>query len=207
MPRKKDGMLFEVHPTPAKGSDGRNIVYVRPATQGKLAMKDVEDFCCNNYGVRFGELSRAFEVFLRAAGELMGMGYRIDTPIGSFAPRLTLSREFTDPDDIKGSDVSFDGVDYNPGQRWNRELEKWNNGFRRANNPNTKEILADQERLEQILRATIKEFRGYVTVGIFAFRSGLTYYSSRKQLNEWCKGDTPKLLRTRRGQEFIYTEV
>ena len=27
MPRKKDGMPFEVHPTPAKGKDGKNIVY------------------------------------------------------------------------------------------------------------------------------------------------------------------------------------
>ena len=24
MPRKKDGMLFEVHPSPAKGKDGKN---------------------------------------------------------------------------------------------------------------------------------------------------------------------------------------
>ena len=31
MPRKKDGMPFEVHPTPAKGKDGKNIVYAKPA--------------------------------------------------------------------------------------------------------------------------------------------------------------------------------
>ena len=27
MPRKKNGLLYEVHPTPVKGKDGRNIVY------------------------------------------------------------------------------------------------------------------------------------------------------------------------------------
>ena len=32
MPRKKDGMPYEVHPTPAKGKDGRNIVYAIPAS-------------------------------------------------------------------------------------------------------------------------------------------------------------------------------
>ena len=51
MPRKKDGMPFEVHPTPAKGKDGKNIVYVRPAMRDKLTMQGLEDFCSRNYGV------------------------------------------------------------------------------------------------------------------------------------------------------------
>ncbi len=36
-------MPFEVHPTPAKGKDGRNIVYVRPAMRDKLLMKGVDE--------------------------------------------------------------------------------------------------------------------------------------------------------------------
>ena len=103
MPRKKDGMPFEVHPTPAKGRDGKNIFYVKPAMRNKMTMSGVEDFCSRNYGLRYGELARAFDVFLRAAG--------------------------------------------------------------------------------------------------------LTYYSARKQLNQWTEGQNPKLLKTRRGQEFIYTEI
>jgi len=31
MPRKKGGLPYEVHPTPAKGKDGKNIMYVKPA--------------------------------------------------------------------------------------------------------------------------------------------------------------------------------
>ena len=123
MPRKKDGMPFEVHPTPAIGKDGKNIVYAKPAMRDKLTMSGVEDFCSRNYGLRYGELSRAFDVFLRAAGELMAMGYRVDTPIGSFAPRLALTREITDPDEVTPRDVRFNGVDYNPGKRWNEVLE------------------------------------------------------------------------------------
>ncbi len=207
MPRKEDGMLFDIHPTPARGKDGKNILYVRPASGQKMTMQQVEDFCCRNHGLRYGELSRAFDVFLRAAGELMAMGYRIDTPIGSFAPRLSLTREFTDPDDISGRDVRLDGVDYNPGKAWNDELAKWNNGFRRANNANTLELLADEERLLAVLRNTIQKGDGYVTVGRFAYHSGLTYYSARKLLNGWCEGDRPKLLKTKRGQEYIYTEI
>ena len=207
MPRKKDGMPFEVHPTPAIGKDGKNIVYAKPAMRVKLTMQGVEDFCSRNYGLRFGELSRAFDVFLRAAGELMAMGYRVDTPIGSFAPRLALTREITDPDEVTARDVRFNGVDYQPGKHWNEELQKWNNGFRRIDNGNSLELLADKKRLDEVLQECLKRYDGYVTVGLFAHNSGLTYYSARKQLNQWTEGDNPRLLKTRRGQEFIYTEI
>lgn len=199
-------MLFEVHPTPAKGKDGKNIVYVRPAGNQKMSVKELEDFCCQSYHAHYGELQRSFDYFLRAAGELMAMGYRLETPIGSFAPRLKLLREITDPDDVTHWDVAFDGVDYNPGKLWNKELAKWSRGFRRAENPNTQEILADRQKLEAILRGLLKD-DGFTTVSSFAKASRLTYYSARKLLNAWCEGENPKLLKTKRGQELIYTEV
>ena len=206
MPRKKDGMLFEVHPTPVKGKDGKNLVYVRPAMRYKMSMNGLEDFCNRNYHSFYGEISRAFDYFMRAAGELMAMGYRVETPIGSFAPRLKLLREITDPDEVKGHDVVFDGVEYNPGKRWNIELEKWSNGFRRYDNPNTQEIMADKQQLEEVLSKLLGN-GGYTTVRRFALFSKLTYYSARKQLNEWCEGKNPKLQKTKQGQEYIYTAI
>lgn len=206
MPRKKDGMLYEVHPTPAKGKDGKNIVYVRPAVKHKITMQGLEDFCCRNYHSRYGELMSAFSYFLRAAGELMAMGYRIETPIGSFAPRLKLMREITAPDKVTDHDIRFDGVDYNPGKLWNEQLEKWSHGFRRFENPDTQEIMADKQQLEAILRQLLGN-GGYTNVRRFAIASRLTYYSARKQLNEWCEGENPKLLKTKRGQEYIYTAL
>lgn len=206
MPRKKNGLLYEVHPTPAKGKDGRNIVYVRPAGKQKLTLKVLDEWCSRNYHSRYGELQSAFDYFLRAAGELMARGYRIETPIGSFAPRLALVREVTDPDEVLDRDVAFDGVDYNPGKLWNREFEKWGDGFCRWENPNTQVIMADKEHLEAVLRQLL-ERDGYTTVNRFARATNLTYYSARKLLNEWCKGDSPKLLKTQRSKEFIYTET
>ena len=206
MPRKKDGMLFEVHPTPAKGKDGRNIVYVRPAMNYKLTMQGLEDFCNRNYHSPYGEMMRAFDYFLRAAGELMAMGYRVETPIGSFAPKLKLLREITDPDEVTGRDVVFDGVEYNPGKLWNKELEKWSHGFRRAENPDTQEIMADRQKLEALLDQLVGN-GGYTTARQFARLSKLTYYSASKLLNEWCEGDNPKLLKTKQGQLYIYTVI
>ena len=207
MPRKKDGMLFEVHPTPVKGKDGGNIVYARPASGKKLSMQEVEDYCSKWYGLRYGELTRALDVFLRAAAELMAQGYRIDTPIGSFAPRLKLIREVTDASQVKARDVRLDGVDYTPGKRWDEQLEKWSSGFRPVNNPDSQQLLADTERLDRMLQECLTLYHGYVTIGIFSRHSGLTYHSARKQLDAWTKGDNPRLLKTRRGHEYIYTET
>lgn len=206
MPRKKDGMLFEVHPSPLKGKDGKNIVYARPAERLKISMEGLEDFCCRNYNSRYGELSRAFDYFLRAAGELMASGYRIDTPIGSFAPKLKLLREMTDADAVDGADVAFDGVDYNPGKLWDGALEKWSRGFRRYDNPNTQQIMADRHQLEAVLHRLLGD-GGYTTVRQFARTSRLTYYSASKLLNEWCQGPAPKLMKTKQGQQYIYTAV
>ena len=169
-------------------------MYVRPAGGRKLSMKALEDYCDKFYGIRFGELSRAMDVFMRAAAELMARGYRIDTPIGSFAPRLKLVREVTDVNDVKARDVKFDGVDYNPGKRWNEHLEKWTDGFQPAHNPDTQRLMADQQLMDNSLKECLTRFKGYITVGIFARQSGLTYYSARKQLEQWTKGDNPPIV-------------
>ena len=108
---------------------------------------------------------------------------------------------------MKPHDIRFNGVDYQPGKRWNEALERWSNGFRRVDNVNTLELLADKGRLEDVLQNCLQRHNGYITVGSFARSSGLTYYSARKQLNQWTEGDNPKLLKTRRGQEYIYTEI
>lgn len=200
-------MWYEVHPTPVKGADGKNLVYVRPMSGLKLSMKQLEDYCERNNSLRYGELSRAFDVFVRAASRFLAEGYRIDTPIGSFAPKLSLDKQITDADEVKDRDVRLEGVEYNPGKLWNKEIKKWLDGFRRNQNPDTKEILADKEKLEEEMRDCLQKNHGYITAGMFARYSGLTLYSARKQLNEWTKGDNPKLLMTPQGKEYIYTEI
>ena len=207
MPRKNNGMWYEVHPTPVKGGDGKNLVYVRPKSGMKLSMKQLEDYCERSYSLRYGELSRAFDVFVRVAGRFLAEGYRIDTPIGSFAPKLSLAKQITDADEVKDRDVRLDGVEYNPGKLWDKEIKKWLDGFRRYHNPDTNEILADKKKLEQLMRDCIQKHNGYITAGMFAHYSGLTLYSARKQLNEWTKGNNPKLLKTAHGKEHIYTEI
>ena len=206
MPRKKTGFLYEVHPTPAKGSDGGNIVYAKPAKGRKLSIEAVDDYCARHNCLKSGELKLAMEEFMKAAGALMAEGYRIDTPIGSFAPKLALKREITNPDDVEDSDVVLDGVEYIPGKHWDKAISKWLfDGFTRADNPNTQELLKDTEHLEHALKESLKP--GYTTTKCFAYLSGLTLYTARKVLEAWTQGENPKLMRSKIGQLHVYTEI
>ena len=98
-------MWYEVHPTPVKGGDGKNLVYVRPKSGMKLNMKQLEDYCERMNYLRYGELSRVMDAFVRVAGRFLAEGYRIDTPIGSFAPKLSLTKQATDANEVKDRDV------------------------------------------------------------------------------------------------------
>ena len=48
MPRKNSGMWYEVHPTPVKDGNGKNLVYVRPMSGMKISMKQLEEYCERN---------------------------------------------------------------------------------------------------------------------------------------------------------------
>ena len=206
MPKKKSGFLYEVHPTPVKGKDGRNIVYARPVRGYKMSMKGIDEYCHKNYNTRDGEITYVFEQFLKGAAELMARGYRIDTPIGSFVPKLKLRREITNADDVRNSDVELERVDYNPGKIWNKAIGKWLfDGFLRAPNPNVQALMQNPEHLEKALKECMK--KGYATTRSFAYHANITLYSARKQLEAWTKGENPKLMKTKMGQMHIYTQI
>ena len=206
MPRKTDGMPFEIHASPKKGKDGKNIVYVKPLSGLKISMKELDDYCAQHYALRPGELTRAFNAFIDATGYYLSEGYRLETLIGSFAPKIGLKREITDPDEVKTSDVQFEGIDYRSVKDYEESVTKWLKGFRRANNPNTQQLMGDSEHLQNALQQVLADY-GYANTRLFARYARLTYYSARKQLDEWCKGEAPKLLKTKQGTTYIYTEI
>ena len=96
MPRKTDGIKFEIHPRPTKGEDGKPLL-------------------CNKYrNLRTGELQMVFDVVIDVVGLWLSDGYRVETPIGSFAPKLKLLGEHTDPKIIHGRDFEYAGIEFIP---------------------------------------------------------------------------------------------
>lgn len=207
MPRKTDGMPFEIHPSPKKTKDGRTILYVRPRSSQKITMEQLNDYCAENYALRPGELTRAFRAFIQATGYYLSKGYRMETLIGSFAPKIGLKRELTDPDEVKNYDVQFEGIEYKSVKEFEKSVLSWLDGFRRVNNPNVQQLMADEDHMNKALQENLKRYNGYVTTRSFTYFANITYYSARKQLDAWCQGGNPRLLKTKRGQEYIYTEV
>ena len=96
-------------------------------------------------------------------------------------------------------------MEYNPGKLWKESFRQWlTDGFNKVDNPNVQELMANPNHLDEALRKSLA--RGDTTVTDFAFHAQLTKYSARKQLEAWTKGDNPRLIRTRMGQQYIYTE-
>ena len=95
-------LQFEIHPRPTKGEDGKPLLYVRPAKGRKKSFKQLEDFCNKYRNLRTGELQMVFDVVIDVVGLWLSDGYRVETPIGSFAPKLKLLGEHTDPKTIHG---------------------------------------------------------------------------------------------------------
>ena len=79
MPRKTDGIEFEIHPRPTKGEDGKPLLYVRPAKGRKKSFKDLEDFCNKYRNLRTGELQMVFDVVMDVVGLWLSDGYRVET--------------------------------------------------------------------------------------------------------------------------------
>lgn len=207
MPRKTNGMPFEIHPSPKKAANGKNLLYVRPRSRQKITMEQLDDYCANHYALRPGELTRAFQAFIEATGYYLSEGYRVETLIGSFAPKIGLKRELTAPDEVKTTDVLFEGIEYKSVKEYEKSVLSNLRGFRRANNPNVQQLMADEDHLNKALQANLERYHGYVTARSFAHSANITYYSARKQLDKWCEGDHPRLLKTKQGQEYIYTEI
>lgn len=198
-----------VYTSPKKGKDGRNIVFVRPegGPRMKITAEQMDAYCTKYSMMRSGELQLVLQEFMHWAAEWLVKGYRVETPLGSFAPKLRLKREITDPDEVSDRDVELDGIEYTPGKLWDEHLEYWmHDGFKKSERRYSNEPLADMDKMEQALHDLLNQ-QGFVTVNSFKLNTGLTYHSARKLLNEWTEGENPKLLKTRQGPTYIYTEI
>ena len=202
MPRKTDGMLFELHPGPTKGEDGKPLLYARPAKGNKLNIKQFDDICSKYRGMLKGEMERHFDTFIDVARQYLADGYRIETPIGTFAPKIRLTGEHTDPAKVRGLDVVFAGIDFTPSKDFVKQVERRQMGFRKSQEQVGNAQMNDPAAMEVALRKSLRN--GYTTIKRFAVFSGLKYNSAKRYLESLCQGDDAQYYRYREGRTWHF---
>ena len=64
MPRKTNGLPFEVHRSPSTDDEGGVVLYATPLSNRTMEFDEIESYLILTNAVRKGELQRSFDAFL-----------------------------------------------------------------------------------------------------------------------------------------------
>lgn len=202
MPCKTDGILFELHPGPSKGDDGKPLLYAQPVIDRKHDLDDIDAFCAKYRSASTGDMMRLFSLLEDVTTMWLRQGHRVETPFGTFAPKLKLTGKHTDPEKVKGRDVEYAGIEFIPSKQFVKDADCSRDGFRRKKGSVGNSQTLDAEAMEAALRNSTRN--GYITIKVFQYYSGLKYNSAKNYLDSLCKGDTPRLTSYREGRIWHY---
>ena len=203
MPRKTNGILFELQPGPKKGEDGKPLLYAQPVIERKYDLEDIDDFCTKYRHTSKGEMKHLFSLVEEVTTMWLRQGYRVETPFGSFAPKLKLLGDHTDPEKVMGSDVMYAGVEFIPAKQFVKDANCGREGFRRKQGRVGNSQIHDPEEMEKALRKSM--YNGFTTIRIFQIFSGLKYNSAKNYLDSLCQGENPRLRCYLEGRAWHYT--
>lgn len=206
MPRKKDGMEVDFRPGLKKDADGKPLLYVAPKKGRNKTLAEIDDVCSKYYHFAPGEVNRMFSVLEELFARWLSDGYLIQTPLGSFAPKLKLLGEHTEAKKIVNSDILFNGITYRANKSLVREARLRNRcGYRKSDTPVGNSQMYDGQMMEAALRRSMS--MGFTTISRFMTSSGLKRDSAKKYLNGLCEGDHPRLKKVRYGRLWHYFAV
>lgn len=203
MPRKTNGIEFELHPSPKRDEEGKPLLYARPASGRKKTMKQLDDFCAEYRNLQKGEMERLFNLFIDVAGNWLAQGYRVETPIGSFAMKLKLTGDHTDAEKVTGRDIVYNGVEFTPSRELIAKVGSNREGFRKKSGTVGNSQMYDPKAMEEALRKSLT--LGYTTVSTFMYFSKLKRDSAQHYLDSLSKGENARLLRRKNGRTYVYS--
>ena len=203
MPRKTDGILFELHPGPKRDEEGKPLLYARPATGISKTIRQLDDFCAEYRNLQKGEMERLFNLFIDVAGNWLAQGYRVETPIGSFAMKLKLTGDHTDAEKVTGRDIVYNGVEFTPSRELIAKAGSNREGFRKKSGTVGNSQMYDPKAMEEALRKSLT--LGYTTVSTFMYFSKLKRDSAQHYLDSLSKGENARLLRRKNGRTYVYS--
>ena len=162
----------------------------------------METFCNKYRNLRPGELQMVMDVVMDVVGLWLSDGYRVETPIGSFAPKLKLLGEHTDPKTIHGRDIKYVGIEFIPSKEFIKEGGQNREGYRKSDEQVGNSQMHDPKAMDEALRRSMK--LGYTTIPEFMIYSGLRRDSAKTYLDSLCKGEHPRLWKVRESRRWLY---
>ena len=135
-------------------------------------------------------------------GRWLSDGYRVETPFGSFAPKLKLLGEHTDPKAIRGKDVVYAGIEFIPSKEFIKEGGNNREGYRKSQAQVGNSQMHDAKAMDEALRRSMK--LGYTTIPEFMIFSGLKRDSAKTYLDSLCRGEHPRLWKVRESRRWLY---
>ena len=147
-------------------------------------------------------LQQVMDVVMEVVGLWLSYGYRIETPLGSFAPKLKLMGEHTDPKTIHGRDVRYAGIEFIPSKEFVKEGGQNREGYRKSQEPVGNSQMHDQQAMDEALRRSMR--LGYTTIPDFMIYSGLRRDSAKAYLDSLCQGEHPRLWKVRESRRWLY---
>ena len=206
MPRKTDGLPFEVHRSPSTDEEGNVVLYATPLSNRTKEFDEIESSLIITNAIRKCELQRSFDAFLDECAKWLSLGYRIQTPLGVFSPKLVMKRKVTNPREVRHNDVEFKSIDFRPSAKFTEEV-KYRiklKGFRYVHKADSTLLMVNEEAMEKALLRSIQAEGNYTTVSSFMSYSGLSKYAATKKLDQWCATNHPRLKRRKIGHSMIY---
>lgn len=194
---------FLLYTRPTTDAEGKPFLYARPDPSLKLQLRDVDEFSRNEGGLRFHELNRVFETFMEVFSSYIARGYRIETPIGSFYPKLTINADISNPSLVFDANVDFAGIGFTPSKQFNKEVFNHHKGCHKISQTAGNSQIHNLQFMEKALNQSLSD--GYITIRSFMAHSGLSYYSAKKYLDELCQGNTPLLACSKAGNTLLYS--
>jgi len=126
----------------------------------------------------------------------------VETPFGSFAPKLKLLGEHTEPEKVLPRDVMYGGVEFIPAKKFVKNADCSHDGFRRKQGSVGNSQVYDPKAMDEALRRSVHH--GYITIKIFQRYSGLKYKTAQAYLDSLSTGDNPRLSRYKEGCTWHY---
>jgi len=206
MPRKTDGLPFEVHRSPSTDDEGSVVLYATPQSDRTKEFDEIEDYLVITNALRKGELKRSFDTFLGECIKWLSQGYRVQTPIGVFSLKLGMKRRVTNPREIRHDDAVFKAIEFRPSAEFTKGVKQRvrAEGFRYVRKTDSTLLRADEEKMVKALLNSISSNGSYTTVTSFMYHSGLSKYAATKQLNYWCRKESLLLKKRKVGHSVIF---